>query len=121
VAIAHQDGRAHLGKPFQARFRSVARLCYNHIAAAGTVSVTNAKKQARCRERHLGLDGEKVRVGLNLNAGTRAKMGRLACQGGYTITALVEELVERAEWRETARLPSRVLKVYYDAGWLWYN
>jgi hypothetical protein len=40
---------------------------------------------------------------------------------GYTITILVEELVERAEWRETARLPSRALKIYYDGGWLWYN
>jgi hypothetical protein len=43
-----------------------------------SVTLTNAEKQARYRERHLGVDGEKVRVGLNLNAGTRAKMGRLA-------------------------------------------
>ena len=55
--------------------------------------LTNAEKQARYRERHLGVDGEKVRVGLNLNAGTRAKMDRLARHQGYTITALVEELV----------------------------
>jgi hypothetical protein len=75
----------------------------------------NAEKQARYRERHLGVDGEKVRVGLNLNAGTRAKMGRLARHRGYTITALVEELVERAERRVTARLPSRALKAYYNA------
>ena len=56
-----------------------------------SVTFTNAEKQARYRERHLGVDGEKVRVGLNLNAGTRAKMRRLARHGGYTITALVEE------------------------------
>ena len=43
-----------------------------------SVTLTNAEKQARYRERHLGADGEKVRVGLNLIAGTRAKMGRLA-------------------------------------------
>jgi putative hydrolase of the HAD superfamily len=42
-----------------------------------SVTLTNAEKQARYRERHLGVDGEKVRVGLNLNAATRAKMGRL--------------------------------------------
>jgi hypothetical protein len=78
------------------------------------VTLTNAEKQARYRERHLGVDGEKVRVGLNLNASTRAKMGRLARHRGYTITALVEELVERAERRVTARLPSRALKAYYD-------
>jgi hypothetical protein len=53
-----------------------------------SVTLTNAEKQARYRERHLGSDGEKVRVGLNLNAGTRAKMGRLALHRGYTITAL---------------------------------
>jgi predicted DNA-binding ribbon-helix-helix protein len=79
------------------------------------LTLTNAEKQARYRERHLGVDGEKVRVGLNLNAGTRAKMGRLARHRGYTITALVEELVERAERRVTARLPSRALKAYYNA------
>jgi hypothetical protein len=60
------------------------------------------------------VDGEKVRVGLNLKAATRAKMGRLARHRGYTITALVEELVERAERRVTARLPSGALKAYYD-------
>jgi hypothetical protein len=46
-------------------------------------------------------------VGLNLNACTRVKMGRLVRRRGYTITALVEGLVERAEGRVTARLPSR--------------
>jgi hypothetical protein len=34
-----------------------------------SVTLTNAERQARYRERHLGGDGEKVRVGLNLNAG----------------------------------------------------
>jgi hypothetical protein len=41
-------------------------------------------------------------------------MGRLARHRGYTIIALVEELVERAERRVTARLPSGALKAYYD-------
>jgi hypothetical protein len=74
-----------------------------------SVTLTNAEKQARYRERHLGVDGEKVRVGLTLNASTRAKMGRLARYRGYTITTVVEELVERAERRVTAMLPSRAL------------
>jgi hypothetical protein len=42
-------------------------------------------------------------------------MGRLARHRGYTITDLVEELVERAERRVTAGLPSRALNAYYDA------
>jgi hypothetical protein len=56
-----------------------ARLWYNHIRAAVAMSVTltNAEKQARYRERHLGVDGEKVRVGLNHNAGDGAKKGVL--------------------------------------------
>ena len=42
------------------------------------LTLTNAEKQARYRERHLGVDGEKVRVGLNLNADTRRFSNR--CQ-----------------------------------------
>jgi hypothetical protein len=34
-----------------------------------SLTLTNAEKQVRYRERHPGVDGEKVRVGLNLNAG----------------------------------------------------
>jgi hypothetical protein len=45
-------------------------------------------------------------VCLTLNAGTRAKMGRLAHHRGYTITAFVEELIKRVERPVTARLPS---------------
>jgi hypothetical protein len=41
-------------------------------------------------------------------------MARLARYRGYTITALVEALVERAELRVTARLTSKTLKVYLD-------
>jgi hypothetical protein len=36
-------------------------------AGAMSVILTNAEKQARYRERHLGVDGEKVHIGLNLN------------------------------------------------------
>jgi predicted DNA-binding ribbon-helix-helix protein len=78
------------------------------------MALSNSEKQARYRERHLGVDGEKVRVGLILNATTRAKMDRLARHKGYTITALVEELVESAERRVTSRLTSKALKVYLD-------
>jgi hypothetical protein len=70
-----------------------------------SVTLTNADKQARHRERHLGVDGEKVRVGLNLNAAS-TKTERLTRHKGYTITDLVEELIKRAERRVTARLPS---------------
>jgi hypothetical protein len=45
----------------------------------------------------------------------QGETGRLAYHHGYTITTLVEELVERVERQVTARLPSRALKAYYDA------
>ncbi len=78
------------------------------------MALTNAEKQARYRERHLGVDGGKSRVGLILDATTRAKMDRLARYKGYTITALVEELVESAERRVTGRLTGKALKAYLD-------
>jgi macrodomain Ter protein organizer (MatP/YcbG family) len=78
------------------------------------VALTNVEKQARYRERHLGVNGEKARVGLILNASTRAQMGRLARHMGYTITALIEELVESAERRVTGKLTGKALKAYLD-------
>jgi hypothetical protein len=95
----------------------MARLLYNHISAAEATSVTltNAEKQARYRERHLGVDGEKVRVGSISTTAPGRKWAVLRCHHDYTVTTLVEELVKRAERRVTARLPSRALTAYYDA------
>jgi hypothetical protein len=111
------DGAHAFSKPFQACFRSLARLWYNHISVAGAMSVTltNAEKQARYRERHLGVDGEKVRAGLILNATTRVKTERLPRHKGYTITALVEERIESAERRITSKPTGKALKVYLYA------
>jgi hypothetical protein len=52
-------------------------------ARAMSMTFTNSEKQARYRERHLGVDRGKVRVGLILNTTTRAKMERLARHNGY--------------------------------------
>jgi hypothetical protein len=41
-------------------------------------------------------------------------MIRLARHRGYTITALIEELVESAERRVTTRLTGKALKAYLD-------
>jgi hypothetical protein len=62
---------------------------YNHTTRLEPtfMPLSNTEKQARYRERHLGVDGVKVRVGLILNAHTRAQLGRLALHRGYTITA----------------------------------
>jgi hypothetical protein len=63
---------------------------------------------------NLGVDGEKVRSGLKSSTPAPGRNGP-PCHHGYTITTLVEELVERVERQVTARLPSRALKAYYDA------
>jgi hypothetical protein len=78
------------------------------------MALTNAQKQARYRERHLGVDGEKARVQFFLSANTKAQLGRLARRKDYTVTALVEELAESAERRVTARLSGRARKRYYE-------
>jgi hypothetical protein len=47
------------------------------------------------------------------------KWAALARHSGYTTTDFVKELVERAEWRVTARLPSRaqgLLRCRIDSG-----
>jgi hypothetical protein len=74
------------------------------------VTLSNAEKKLATVNAHLGVDGEKVRVGLTLNAGSGGEMGRLARHRGYTITALVEELVSAPNGGVTAGLPSRALK-----------
>jgi hypothetical protein len=78
------------------------------------MALTNAEKQARYRERHLGVDGEKKRIQLFLSATTRAQLDRLARHKGYTVTALIEELAARAERRTVANLMGKALKEYYD-------
>jgi hypothetical protein len=55
-----------------------------------------------------------ARIGLILDATTKAKMIRLARHSGYTITAMIQELVESAERRVTTRLTGKVLKAYLD-------
>lgn len=80
------------------------------------MGLTNAEKQQRYRERHLGVAGEKARVQLFLSAVTRAQLGRLARHHGYTVTALIEELAASAERRTVAKLAPKALKTYYDGG-----
>jgi predicted DNA-binding ribbon-helix-helix protein len=79
------------------------------------VTLSNAEKQAHYRERRLGVDGEKVRVGLNLKVALRAKMAALHAHRGYTITDLVDELADarrtagniKAHRQGVERLPRR--------------
>jgi hypothetical protein len=79
------------------------------------MALSNAEKQARYRERHLGVDGEKARLQLFLSADTKAQLDRLAHRKGYTVTALIEELAASAERRVIARLSGKARKRYYES------
>jgi hypothetical protein len=78
------------------------------------MALTNAEKQARYRERHLGVNGEKRRLTLFIDASAGAKLDRLAHRKGYSVTAMVEELAASAERRITAKLSGKALRAYLE-------
>jgi hypothetical protein len=78
------------------------------------VALTNAEKQARYRERYLGVNGEKRRLTLFIDASTGAQLDPLAHRKGYSVTAVVEELAERAERRITSKLSGKALRAYLE-------
>jgi hypothetical protein len=81
-------------------------------AGALPMPLTNAEKQRAYRERHLGVGGGKARIQLFLSTSARAQLDRLARRKGYTVTAVIEELVASADRRVTAKLSRKALKVY---------
>jgi hypothetical protein len=67
--------------------------------------LTNAKRQARYRQRHLrDIDGKKRRLSLFLDLHARRLLERIARHNCYTVTVLIEEWVAKAEERITARM-----------------
>ena len=78
------------------------------------MALTNAEKQARYRERHLGVNGEKRRLTLFSDATTVAQLDRLAHRKGYSVTAVVEELTASAERRVTSKLSGKALRAYLE-------
>jgi hypothetical protein len=76
--------------------------------------LTNAERQQAYRERHLGVDGEKVRAQVFLSVNAMAQLRRLARRKRYTVTAMIEEIAASADRRVAARLSGRALKAYLD-------
>jgi hypothetical protein len=72
--------------------------------------LTNAQKQRRYRERHLGPDGDLERVTLYLGIAARDRLDRLTHHYRYSLTQLVEELAVRTERSVRARLRPKDLK-----------
>jgi hypothetical protein len=79
--------------------------------------LTSADKQRRYRERHLGVDGDKVRLQVCVSIGARDSLDRLSWHLGYSVTELIEDLAARTERSVTARLRGAALKQYYAAGY----
>jgi hypothetical protein len=75
---------------------------------------TNAEKQGHYRERHLGVGGGKRRLTLFIDASTGAQLDRLAHRKGYSVTAVVEELVASAERRIMSKLSGKALRAYLE-------
>lgn len=78
------------------------------------MALTNAEKQARYRERHLGVDGTKVAVHLFLSAPAKKQLDRVARLYGYTVTKMIEELAGNAEQHIVDGLDPEARKKYYD-------
>ena len=78
------------------------------------MALTNAEKQRRYRERHLGKEGEKVRLQLYLSFQTEARMQRLARHHGYSITAMVEKIIADADSALLAGLPEHAVRAYLE-------
>jgi hypothetical protein len=68
------------------------------------MGLSNAEKQRRYRERHLGPDGTKARLQLVVDADTVAQLKRLARHRGCTLTEMVEHLAADAERAALAKL-----------------
>jgi hypothetical protein len=79
------------------------------------MALTSAERQRRYRERHLGFDGNKVRIELFISIHAKAQIGRLARHHGCTVTKMIEDLVEAAESAIVDQLPWQQHKAYYDS------
>jgi hypothetical protein len=81
------------------------------------MALTSAEKQARYRERHLGVDGDRVRIYFVVSVPARAQLGRLARLCGYSVTKMIEELAATAEGHIVDGLDPEARKNYYEGGY----
>jgi len=77
------------------------------------MALSQAEKQRRYRERHLGYDGEKQRIQCLVSLGTKLKLKRLAHYYGCTLTTLIEKLAADAEKVLVRQIASCDLVDYY--------
>jgi hypothetical protein len=71
------------------------------------MTLGNAEKQARYRERHLGAHGGKVRLQTYVSASTKAQLVRLARYRHCSLTKVIEDLVADADSTIVHKLPAQ--------------
>jgi hypothetical protein len=78
------------------------------------MALTNAEKQRRYRERHLGKDGEKVRLQACISLACDNQLKRLAIHYGCSVTKMIEVLVRQAEKETLAALSATEAEAYLE-------
>jgi hypothetical protein len=80
------------------------------------MTLSNAERQARYRERHLkSIDGEKVRLSLFVDLYARIRLERIARHQGCTVTSLIEKWAAQTEHRIINRMTPKEEHAYYAA------
>ena len=79
------------------------------------MALSQAEKQRRYRERHLGHNGEKQRIQCVVGLRTKLKLKRLAHYYGCSVTTLIENLAADAEEVIVREIASRDIGDYYSA------
>jgi hypothetical protein len=79
------------------------------------MALSQAEKQRRYRERHLGDNGEKQRIQCVVGLRTKLKLKRLAHYYGCSVTTLIENLAADAEEVIVREIASRDIGDYYSA------
>lgn len=78
------------------------------------MALSQAEKQRRYRERHLGSDGEKHRIQCLVSVRTELKLKRIAHYYGCNLTSLIEKLAADAEEAIVRQIASCEIGVYFD-------
>lgn len=77
------------------------------------MALTNAEKQRRYRNRHLGLGGKREPLQCLITIPAKRNLERLACHYGYSMTAMLEVLVNERTIDLLRKLTDREQKSFY--------
>jgi hypothetical protein len=75
------------------------------------MALSNAEKQRRWREAHLGAD--KVRLSLVVSVPAATQLKRLARHRGISVTELIEDTARRAEGTTVAKMTAAEERRYF--------